>query len=105
MPAERNGRLSYRFGAFTVHPDSLELRKNGTRLKLREQPFRILVTLLERPGDLVTRDELRTQVWQDRTFVDFDKGLNTAINKLREVLCDFLLQSYCDETDLRSLST
>lgn len=88
MSAERNGRLCYRFGAFTVHPDSLELRKNSTRLKLREQPFRILVMLLERPGDLVTREQLRGQLWPDRTFVEFDKSLNTAVNKLREVLCD-----------------
>lgn len=98
MSAERNDHVRYRFGDFAVHPDALELRKNGTRLKLREQPFRILVTLLERPGDLVTREELRRQLWPEHTFVDFDKGLNTAVNKLREVLCDSASQPQFVET-------
>ncbi len=98
MSADRNARVSYRFGAFTVHPDSLELWKNGRRLKLREQPFRILVALLERPGDLISREELRRQLWPEHTFVDFDKGLNTAVNKLREILCDSASQPRFVET-------
>lgn len=76
----------YRFGPFEVRPLSRELRKNGVRIKLRDQPFRILVYLLERPSELVTRDELVRLLWPDGTLVDFDKGLNTAVNSLRETL-------------------
>ncbi len=65
-----------------------ELRKNGRKLRLQEQPFQILSLLLERAGDVVTREELRQKLWPADTFVDFDHGLNTAVNKLREVLGD-----------------
>ncbi|HET6842250.1 MAG TPA: winged helix-turn-helix domain-containing protein [Candidatus Angelobacter sp.] len=65
-----------------------ELRRNGTRVKLQMQPFQVLLTLLERPGDVVTRDELRQRLWPEDTFVDFDHGLNTAMVKLRDVLGD-----------------
>ncbi len=65
-----------------------ELRKNGRKLRLQEQPFQILALLLERAGDVVTREELRQKLWPADTFVDFDHGLNTAVNKLREVLGD-----------------
>src|SRR5712672_4310322 len=77
-----------RFGIFEVDLNALELRKNGLRLKLSEQPFQILVMLLERPGEIVTRDELRNRLWQSDTFVDFDHGLNNAVMRLREVLGD-----------------
>ena len=88
MGAEVKNGVSYRFGSFEVSPDSRELRKYGVRLKLREQAFRILLMMLERHDEIVTREELRKLLWPDDTFVDFDKGLNTAVNKLREVLCD-----------------
>src|SRR5665213_2721815 len=101
MRAEVNGRVSYRFGSFEVLPDSLELRKGGVRLKLREQSFRVLVTLLERPGELITRETLRRQLWPEDTFVDFDKSLNTAVNKLREVLCDSASEPHFIETTPR----
>ncbi len=77
-----------RFGAFEVDPRAGELRKHGIRIKLREQPFQILLMLLERPGEVVTREELRAKLWPADTFVDFDHGLNAAVNKLREALGD-----------------
>ena len=77
-----------RFGIFEVDLNALELRKHGLRLKLSEQPFQILAMLLERPGEIITRDELRNRLWQTDTFVDFDHGLNNAVMRLREVLGD-----------------
>jgi DNA-binding winged helix-turn-helix (wHTH) protein len=65
-----------------------ELRKNGVKIRLQEQPFQILAFLLGRPGELVTRQDLRDKLWSNDTFVDFDHSLNTAINKLREALGD-----------------
>jgi eukaryotic-like serine/threonine-protein kinase len=77
-----------RFGTFEVNVRSGELRRQGVRVKLQEQPFHVLTVLLQRPGEVVTRDELRNQNWPADTFVDFDNSLNTAINKLREALGD-----------------
>jgi TolB-like protein/DNA-binding winged helix-turn-helix (wHTH) protein/Tfp pilus assembly protein PilF len=65
-----------------------ELRKNGTKIRLSGQPFQVLTLLLEKPGELITREELRTRLWADEVFVDFDHSLNAAVNKLREALCD-----------------
>jgi TolB-like protein/DNA-binding winged helix-turn-helix (wHTH) protein/Tfp pilus assembly protein PilF len=76
------------FGEFTADLRLRELRRNGIRLKLRGQPFAVLALLVERSGELVTREELRAHLWQDETFVDFDHSLNVAINRIREVLCD-----------------
>jgi len=78
----------FRFGVFEANLHSGELRKHGIRIRLQEQPFQILALLLERPGELVTREELRQRLWPSDTFVDFDHGLNTAVNKLREALSD-----------------
>src|SRR5215510_16112480 len=75
----------YAFGAFQVDTRSHELRRSGVRVKIQDQPFLILVKLLERPGQLVTREELRSALWKDDTFVDFDTGLNTAVKRLRDV--------------------
>jgi DNA-binding winged helix-turn-helix (wHTH) protein len=77
-----------RFGIFEVDLRSGELRKKGVRIKLQDQPFQVLKALLMRPGELVRREELQSQIWPSDTFVDFDNGLNTAINKLREALGD-----------------
>ena len=77
-----------RFGVFEVDLRAGELRKQGVRIKLQEQPFHVLTVLLQRPGEVVTREELRNQNWPADTFVDFDNGLNTCINKLREALGD-----------------
>ncbi len=87
MPAATNARL-YRFGIYEVDLRSGELRKNGAKLKLQEQPFQVLAMLLERPGEVLTRDQLRQRLWPADTFVDFDHSLNTAINKLRDALGD-----------------
>jgi eukaryotic-like serine/threonine-protein kinase len=76
------------FGAFEADLSTRELRKSGVRIKLRGQPFEVLAMLLERPGELVTREELQQRLWATDTFVDFDHGVNTAINRLREALAD-----------------
>jgi TolB-like protein/DNA-binding winged helix-turn-helix (wHTH) protein/Tfp pilus assembly protein PilF len=80
------GRL--RFGIFEADLRTGELRKRGVRIRLQEQPFQVLAVLLARPGELVTRNELRDRLWTADTFVDFDHGLNKAINKIREALGD-----------------
>jgi Predicted integral membrane protein len=79
---------SYEFGVFTVDLPGGELRKHGVRLKVQERPFQLLVCLLERPGEIISRDELRQRLWPDGTFVDFDHNISSAINKLRTVLND-----------------
>jgi TolB-like protein/DNA-binding winged helix-turn-helix (wHTH) protein/Tfp pilus assembly protein PilF len=76
------------FGLFEVDLRSGELYKHGIRLKLQDQPFQVLALLLEHPGDVVSREELRQRLWSADTFVDFDTGLNSAIKKLRDVLSD-----------------
>ena len=77
-----------RFGVFELDLAAGELRKNGTKVRLQDQPFQVLALLLERVGDVVTREELRQKLWPADTFVDFDHSLNTAVNKLRETLGD-----------------
>ena len=77
-----------RFGVFEVDLAAGELRKSGARLRLQEQPFLVLVVLLENAGRVVTRDDLRQKIWPADTFVDFDHSLNTAVNKIREALGD-----------------
>jgi TolB-like protein/DNA-binding winged helix-turn-helix (wHTH) protein len=87
---EKNPSFSQpvRFGLFEVDLRAGELRKQGVKIKLQEQPLQILAMLLEHPGQVVTREELRNKLWPADTFVDFDHGLNKAINKLREALGD-----------------
>ncbi len=77
-----------RFGAFEVDLRAGELRRQGRKIKLQEQPLQVLAMLLQRPGEVVTREELRAKLWPADTFVDFDHGLNKAINKIREALGD-----------------
>lgn len=79
---------TYEFGVFTVELPGGELRKHGTRLKIQERPLQLLIALLERPGEIVSREELRQRLWPDGTFVDFDHNISSAINKLRTVLND-----------------
>jgi DNA-binding winged helix-turn-helix (wHTH) protein len=87
MPTEKaSGR--YRFSIFEVNPASGELLRQGARVRLQEQPFRLLVLLLERPGEVVSREELRSQLWPQDTFVEFDNSLNVAVRKLRDALRD-----------------
>ena len=80
-------RLS-RFGSFELDLATGELRKSGVRIKLQEQPFQVLRALVERPGEVVTREELRERLWPGDTFVEFDDGLNTAVRKIRQALGD-----------------
>ena len=79
---------NYRFGPYELRPQSRELYKQGTKLKLRPQPFQVLTILVEQAGHVVTRAELRNMLWSRETFVDFEHGLNTAIKELRGVLKD-----------------
>jgi Tol biopolymer transport system component/DNA-binding winged helix-turn-helix (wHTH) protein len=79
---------SLRFGLFELDLEARELRKSGLRIKLQEQPFQILAMLLERPGEIVTREELQKRLWPEDTFVDFDLSLNSAVKKLRQALSD-----------------
>ena len=78
----------FRFSRFEVDLSSGELLKEGYRVKLQPQPFQVLITLLERPGEVVTREDLRSRVWPSDTYVDFDHSLNKAVNKIREALSD-----------------
>src|SRR5262249_6201426 len=75
-------------GAFEVDLRAGELRRNGLKVRLQDQPFQVLAMLLERPGETVTRDELRDRLWTAETFVDFDHGVNKAVNRIREALGD-----------------
>src|SRR5271156_2733811 len=84
----RNGTHTVRFGAFEADLHSGEVRKAGARIKLQEQPFKVLQILLERPGALVTRDELQSRIWPTDNFGDFDHAVNVAVGKLRTALGD-----------------
>lgn len=87
MPGQQNLRR-VKFGDYVADFDSFELRKHGIRLRVQDQPFQILKLLLQRPGELITRDELRIELWTGSTFVDFDAGLNAAVRRLRDALND-----------------
>ena len=94
MPA----KSPIRFGLFEVDLEARELRKRGIKVKLQYQPFEVLAALLERPGQLVTREQLQARIWAGNTFVDFDRGLNKAINRIREALSDFAATPHFIET-------
>jgi len=79
---------TFQFGAFEVLEHSGELRKHGVRIRIQEQPFQILVLLLDRPGEIVGREEIRGKLWPENTFVDFDNAISSAVRKLREALSD-----------------
>src|SRR5262245_37794131 len=88
MPDATQHPAVRRFGAFEINDQSGELRKNGMRMRLSGQPLQVLAVLVERAGEVVTRDELRSKLWPADTFVDFDHGLNNAVARIREVLDD-----------------
>ena len=88
MQEDHQLRRRLRFGVFELDPRSGELRKHGLRVRLQEQPFQVLAMLVEHSGEVVTREELQKRLWPADTFVDFDHGLNKAINKIREALSD-----------------
>ena len=83
QPARR-----YRFGIFEADVSLGELRRQGVRVKLNAQPFHVLCLLLDRPGQLLTREEISRELWPDGTFVDYDHGVNSALNRIREALGD-----------------
>ena len=89
---------TFRFSPFEADLREMELRKRGVKLRLQEQPFQVLAILLRRAGETVTREELRSEIWPADTFVDFDHSLNTAINKIREVLGDSAASPHYVET-------
>src|SRR5215831_10860855 len=91
----------WRFGQFEIDLSTGELRKNGLRVHIQDQPLRILAALLERPGELVTREELREHLWPADTFVNFERSLNAAVAKLRQVLADSAEQPRYVETVAR----
>jgi TolB-like protein/DNA-binding winged helix-turn-helix (wHTH) protein len=84
----RQVHARFAFGAFEIDLTTGEITKHGIRVRLQDQPFRILQALIERPGELVSREELQKQIWPSDTFVDFDHGINNAIKRLREALSD-----------------
>jgi DNA-binding winged helix-turn-helix (wHTH) protein len=88
MAAPSNSNGIVRFGPFEADLKARELRKQGRKVRLQEQPFRVLALLLQRPGEVVMREELRQALWPADTFVEFDHGLNTAIKKIRHALSD-----------------
>src|SRR5437763_3710154 len=87
VPAS-SGDERVQFGTFEVYMKSGELRRNGNRIRLQEQPFQILSMLLEHPGEVVSREEMRGRLWPADTFVDFDHSLNAAVRRLRDALGD-----------------
>src|SRR5258708_5958115 len=88
MSAPASAAQTLRFDVFELDTRAGELRKRGVKLRLRGQPLQVLTILLERAGDVVTRDEIRAQIWPADTFVDFDHSLHNAINRIRETLGD-----------------
>ncbi len=87
MPDPQPARR-YRFGVFEADSSLGELRRKGVRVKLNAQPFQMLLMLLERPGELLTREEISRALWPDGTFVDYEHGVNSAVNRIREALGD-----------------
>src|SRR6476469_9275117 len=88
MDTTRSTAVLFRFGPFELDLRTGELRKRGVRLPLQDQPLRILTALLERPGDIVTREDLCRRLWPHGTFVDFEHSLNAAVRRLRVTLGD-----------------
>jgi len=78
----------YRFGVFEADGTTAELRRQGVRVKLNAQPFQVLCLLLDRPGELLTREEIARELWPDGIFVDFEHGVNSAVNRICEALGD-----------------
>src|ERR1700687_709705 len=86
--AETPIREGFRFGRFALDVRARELRKDGGRIRLQEQPVEVLIMLLGHPGEVMTRDDLRLRLWPDGTFVDFEHGLNAAVKRLRAAIGD-----------------
>jgi DNA-binding winged helix-turn-helix (wHTH) protein/WD40 repeat protein len=98
MPPTSSSPPIVKFGAFEVNLRSGELRRHGIRIKLQRQPYQILVMLLEKPGEVISREEIRIRLWPEDTFVDFEHGVNTAVKKLRQALGDMAEDPHYVET-------
>jgi DNA-binding winged helix-turn-helix (wHTH) protein len=98
MLSSRETERIVRFGLFEFRPDTQELRKDGIRVRVQAKPLQVLRALIDRPGELITREELRHELWPDGTFVDFESGLNSATNRLRAALNDSAEQPRYIET-------
>ena len=85
---ERVAARRYRFGVFEADAATGELRRQGVRVRMHAQPFQVLMMLVERPGEVVTREEISRELWPDGTFVDYEHGVNSAVNRVREALGD-----------------
>src|SRR3954453_19602959 len=88
MPGTEQQQPIFQFGVFELNPRTRELRKHGVKLKLQDQPAEILALLLEHAGDVVQREDIKNRLWPERTYVDFDNAINSAIRKLRDTLGD-----------------
>src|SRR5580693_1208399 len=88
MPGLGPKEIRYRFGPFELNTGEEALARNGTRVRVQDLPYRLLVMLLERPGEIITREEVRQRLWPENTFVEFDNSLGVAIRKVRESLGD-----------------
>ena len=88
MEQENQPTRTIRFGTFELDLAAGELRKNGRKVRLQDQPFQLLAALVEKPGEVVTREDLKDKLWPGNTYVDFDRSLNTAASKLRDALGD-----------------
>ena len=88
MSSPRAENRTFKFGEFAVDPRACELYRRGKKIKLQQQPVQVLLALLEKPREIVTREELRQRIWPADTFVDFEHSLNTAVKKLRVALRD-----------------
>ena len=88
MAEAPSGRPLYRFGPFELNTGEESLARNGIRVKVQDLPYRLLVMLMERPGEIVTREEVRQRLWPENTFVEFDNSLGVAIRKVRDALND-----------------
>jgi DNA-binding response OmpR family regulator len=82
LPENNQQRPAFQFGVFEFDPRSGELRKHGVRLKLQDQPLQVLALLLQRPGQVVTREEIQKRLWPENTYVDFDHAINSTVRKL-----------------------
>ena len=87
MPAKEQ-QPTFQFGSFDLNLHTRELRKHGVKLRLQQQPYQILTLLLERAGEIVTRDDIQKRLWPDNTYVDFENAINSAVRKLRDALGD-----------------
>src|SRR5438270_12789997 len=88
MPGTDQQPSILQFGVFELNPHTRELRKQGLKIKIQDQPLQILTILLERPGQVITREEIQKRLWPDGIYVDFDNAINSSIRKLREALSD-----------------